>query len=410
MVTGCYDRLHFPVSAVCHKASHNCVMVLPFSSDFYLLLREISQNLPPGSLAYSHFSLWECVSARRKFNVAIRASVCDNFVKIDAPPTEPWFGLLEENDGMNLFHSATEKRLPFTRSTSSALMRLLLLTTLLLVGLSLARPAHAQSGVHTVIAGETLSEIAQRYGTDMATLVSLNGLSDPRTIWIGQRLSVPGAGNGAGVAVAYSPPAGSSTYVVKAGDSLSAIAAASGISLDELAAMNGIAPLAHVIIGQRLAVPAGFGTRASTGTAVNKTLGYNESMHVVSSGQSLGAIANQYGVTTASIIERNGISNPSLVAVGQRLVIPNAQVQATNSAHASGFPSNVSFPPTSGKWIRVDLSTQQLTAYVGSTPQQVFTISSGLPETPTVTRYFPHLVEVGQAGYEGRQSFCRHGL
>ncbi len=328
----------------------------------------------------------------------MHARVCDNFLKITAPPTEPWFGLFEENDGMNRIHFATRKRASGAGRIGSALVRFLLLTTLLLTGLSLARPARAQDGVHTVIAGETLSEIAQRYGTDMATLASLNGLNDPRTIWIGQRLSVPGAGT----AVAYRSPAGSSTYVVKAGDSLSAIAAASGIGLDELAAMNGIAPLTRIVIGQQLAVPTGF----DTGAAVNQTLGYNESMHVVSSGQSLGAIANQYGVTAASIVERNGISNPSLVAVGQRLVIPNAQVQATNSAHASGFPSNVSFPPTSGKWIRVDLSTQQLTAYVGSTPQQVFTISSGLPETPTVTGTFYIWSKLAKQDMKGGSRFA----
>jgi len=53
---------------------------------------------------------------------------------------------------------------------------------------------------YTVVAGDTLSEIAARFNTDVATLVTLNSLSDPNAIAVGQVLRITGA--------AGTPPAG----------------------------------------------------------------------------------------------------------------------------------------------------------------------------------------------------------
>jgi LysM repeat protein len=44
----------------------------------------------------------------------------------------------------------------------------------------------------------------------------------------------------------------------------------------------------------------------------------------VARGESLTAIADQYGVTARSIQVANKIVNPSLIFVGQKLVIPPA--------------------------------------------------------------------------------------
>jgi LysM repeat protein len=44
--------------------------------------------------------------------------------------------------------------------------------------------------------------------------------------------------------------------------------------------------------------------------------------HTVRSGETLGKIAAAYGVTTAAVVNANGLSNPNLIYVGQRLMIP----------------------------------------------------------------------------------------
>lgn len=44
--------------------------------------------------------------------------------------------------------------------------------------------------------------------------------------------------------------------------------------------------------------------------------------HTVQAGESLGKIAARYGVTTAALANANGISNPDLIRVGQKLIVP----------------------------------------------------------------------------------------
>jgi LysM repeat protein len=44
--------------------------------------------------------------------------------------------------------------------------------------------------------------------------------------------------------------------------------------------------------------------------------------HVVLRGETLTSIARQYGVTLAALVKANGIKNPSLILVRQRLIIP----------------------------------------------------------------------------------------
>jgi nucleoid-associated protein YgaU len=44
--------------------------------------------------------------------------------------------------------------------------------------------------------------------------------------------------------------------------------------------------------------------------------------HTVESGETLGMIAAEYGLTTVAIANANGLANPNLIRVGQRLIIP----------------------------------------------------------------------------------------
>ncbi len=50
--------------------------------------------------------------------------------------------------------------------------------------------------------------------------------------------------------------------------------------------------------------------------------------------------------------------------------------------------TQITFPKTTGKWIRVDLSEQIVVAYEGKKLIRAFRVSSGLPNTPTVTGTF----------------------
>ncbi len=45
---------------------------------------------------------------------------------------------------------------------------------------------------YTVVEGDTLSEIGQRFGKDVAEIVSLNGLDDADSLFVGQVLKLSG--------------------------------------------------------------------------------------------------------------------------------------------------------------------------------------------------------------------------
>ena len=100
----------------------------------------------------------------------------------------------------------------------------------------------------TVEDGETLSTIAEAHGLSVAELAALNGIDDPDRIYAGQVLTL---GEG-GPAVA--PPSGR-IHVVEAGDTLSGIAEYYGFTLEELLLLNGLSDADYLYEGQWLALP-----------------------------------------------------------------------------------------------------------------------------------------------------------
>jgi len=112
-----------------------------------------------------------------------------------------------------------------------------------------ARPAPKPSPgvVYIVQRGDTLSGIAQRYRTTVAAIARTNGIRNPNLIYVGQRLRIPGA-QPAKVA------AKTMVYVVRAGDTLSAIASRFHSTVARIAAVNGIRNPNLIFVGQKLAI------------------------------------------------------------------------------------------------------------------------------------------------------------
>lgn len=111
-----------------------------------------------------------------------------------------------------------------------------------------------QPSSYTVASGDTLSAIAARLGTTVAALAAANGISNPNRISIGQTISMPTASHSSSSAspVRSTPAPASTGYTVRAGDTLSAIAARNGTTVAALAAKNGIADPNKIGIGQSL--------------------------------------------------------------------------------------------------------------------------------------------------------------
>lgn len=96
---------------------------------------------------------------------------------------------------------------------------------------------------HTVQAGENLFRIALRYGTTAEAIAQANGITDPTTVKVGQRLLIPKGQT-------YQEE----VYVVQPGDTLYSIARRLGVSVEELARLNAIIPPYTIEVGQKLNV------------------------------------------------------------------------------------------------------------------------------------------------------------
>lgn len=120
-------------------------------------------------------------------------------------------------------------------------------------------PPADQSGTtgYTVQAGETLGEIAARFETTVAILAALNNLENPSRIYVGQVLQVPGAGE-----ISLTTPTATPTatptpilHIVRFGDTLYAIALSYGVSMNQIAELNGLVNVHDLDIGQVLIIP-----------------------------------------------------------------------------------------------------------------------------------------------------------
>lgn len=92
---------------------------------------------------------------------------------------------------------------------------------------------------YTVQSGDTLSGIAERYGTTYQHLAEINGIENPNLIYIGQQIKID--------AIA-------TTYTVVSGDTLSQIAQRFNTSVSDLANKNGIENPNLIYVGQTLTI------------------------------------------------------------------------------------------------------------------------------------------------------------
>lgn len=134
------------------------------------------------------------------------------------------------------------------------------LCLLLAAALLLPAPAIAQdAGAYTVAPGDTLGAIANRFGVTIDDLATVNGISDPNLLSVGQVLSIP---DGSGVAVAaagsgaavYSGPTGS--VLALPGDTVARLAARYSQDPGVIGALNGADPAARLFPGQPVNLPA----------------------------------------------------------------------------------------------------------------------------------------------------------
>lgn len=197
-------------------------------------------------------------------------------------------------------------------------------------------------GSYVVKSGDTLSAIAIENGTSVAALVTANNISNPNLIRVGQVLEIPGKSEQDQQVV----------YVVRPGDTLAEIAAMFGRPMSALVAANGIRNVNFIVSGKPLTIPAA--EKAAAPDPPNKKAPAKKKpapprTHVVKFGETLGGIAIRYDTSTAALMEANGITNPNFIRAGAKLVIQESGAKLTCPVPGAFFINDFGFARPNGR-------------------------------------------------------------
>lgn len=205
----------------------------------------------------------------------------------------------------------TEEKLLFQRSHQDKLARAL---TKAIVQYFEANPPEGtlfanrgKSIKHKVARGESLSVIANKYGTSTKAIMQANKLKSS-SLAIGQMLTIPGSSGAIAVPQIKNPVETKTlTHVVQRGEYLGKIASKYKVSVAAIKRENNLKS-DTLKLGQKLKI-----TVSMKDQPLRK--------HKVKRGEFLGKIASKYGVSVSSIRKANNLRSDQL-AVGQVLIIP----------------------------------------------------------------------------------------
>ncbi|MCC7353443.1 MAG: LysM peptidoglycan-binding domain-containing protein [Anaerolineae bacterium] len=164
-------------------------------------------------------------------------------------------------------------------------------------------------------------------------------------------------------------------HVVRRGETLASIAARYGVSVGSITQANSLRNANFIWVGQRLVIPSGNAPNPNPNPG-------SGAVYYVRRGDTLANIAARYSISLQALMSANGIRNPNLIYVGQRLVIPGRSNPAPAPTPKPQPKPNPN-PGTSGRWIDIDLSEQRLRAYEGNTVVLNVLVSTGIARYPT---------------------------
>ncbi|MDN7145669.1 LysM peptidoglycan-binding domain-containing protein [Liquorilactobacillus mali] len=250
----------------------------------------------------------------------------------------------------------------------------LLASTVGAAGLFLASTTNASASTTVKVnKNDTVWDLSQKYGVSIKSIETLNNINENSHLIIeSQTLTIPDSDSTSDTADSSSTSSSAtSTVSVAKGDSLWAIAQKYGTTVDSLRSLNGLASTETLIKpGQTLKVDGSADTSSSdtnnessttttesstTTTTTTKstatttpsvTVSANHVTYTVKSGDSLYTIAQDYGVTVASLRSSNTLG--SAILPGQTLTIndptktPSTTTTATESSDSSASSSSAS--------------------------------------------------------------------
>lgn len=155
---------------------------------------------------------------------------------------------------------------------------------------------------YRVKSGDTVTQIAKRFGVSISKIARLNNLGPTSLIRVGQTLKLSGTSPKKSVV---------ESYRVKAGDNLSSIAKRHDLTLRELTAVNRISSSSIIFPGQMLRVAKIVETPEPSVDAPHS--------YQVQTGDTLKSIGKRFALSLSALRDFNGLSSSSIIYVGQVL-------------------------------------------------------------------------------------------
>ena len=164
---------------------------------------------------------------------------------------------------------------------------------------------------YTIKRGETLWEIARKYGTTVQEVANINNIQNPNLIFPGQTIRIL---TNSTVRGEETRGTGDIIYTVQRGNTLSGIAQSYNVTVNHIVELNNIQNPNLIYPGQKLRITE------SNIQDLNPIQNIS-STYVVKRGDTLTSIARRYGVSVNYLVRINGIQNPNIIYPGQLLQI-----------------------------------------------------------------------------------------
>ncbi|MCX6478600.1 MAG: LysM peptidoglycan-binding domain-containing protein [Micrococcales bacterium] len=180
---------------------------------------------------------------------------------------------------------------------------------------------------YRVKSGDTVTQIAKRFGLSITSIAKLNNLGPKSLIRVGQVIKLVGN---------TPPEVEAESYRVRPGDTLSGIASRHQLTLSELTSINRISSSTLIYPGQVLRV-------AKVIPSSQPPVGAPDT-YVVATGDSLDSVAEKFGITLGALREYNDLARASIIYVGQVLNLkpPVGQVKAPKPPKPASSASTLS--------------------------------------------------------------------
>ena len=173
-------------------------------------------------------------------------------------------------------------------------------SSVFLNGTSEVTPTKSPDAIrYTVKRGDTLWEIAKKFGVTVSAVVNANNIRNPNLIYVGEVFIIPHMTSAESFEYTL--------YTVRRGDTLWGISRKFGTSINSIVALNGIKNPNLIYAGEVFKIPS-----ARSEQAV---------IYTVKRGDTLWGISRKFGTTVENLVKLNSVKNPNLIYVGEKLII-----------------------------------------------------------------------------------------